>query len=63
MPDHDERAPTTLAHGAIKSDDIERVRHNVDESEARVARSQKASAARKEQELRHKATREEEEQP
>lgn len=62
MPDHEERPATTLAHGAIKSDDIERVRQNVDKSEARVARSQKTSGARKERELRRKATREQEEQ-
>ena len=24
MPDHEERPPTTLAHGAVKSDDIDR---------------------------------------
>jgi hypothetical protein len=63
MPDHEERPPTTLAHGAGKSDDIDRVRQDVDESQARVARSQKTSAARKERELRRKAARKEEEQP
>jgi hypothetical protein len=62
MPDHEERPPTTLAHGAVKSDDIDRVRQDVDESEARVARSQKTSAARKERKLRRKAARKEEEQ-
>ena len=62
MPDHEERPATTLAHGAIKSDDIERVRQNVDESEARVARSQKTSGAHKEREPCRKATREQEEQ-
>jgi predicted phosphoribosyltransferase len=54
MPDHDERPPTTLAHGAIKSDDIERVRQEVDESEARVAQYMKQAAARKQRELRRK---------
>jgi hypothetical protein len=57
MPDHEERPPTTLAHGAVKSDDIERVRRDVDESEARVAHDQKTFAARKERELRRKARR------
>ncbi len=57
MPDHEERPPTTLAHGAVKSGDIERVRRDVDESEARVAQNQKKSAARKERELRRKGDR------
>ena len=54
MPDHEEQPPTTLAHGAVKSDDIERVRRDVDETEARVAHDQKLSAARKERKLRRK---------
>jgi hypothetical protein len=57
MPDHEERPPTTLAHGAVKSDDIERVRRDVGESEERVAQEQKTSAARKQRELRRKAKR------
>ena len=59
MPDHEERPPSTLAHGAVKSDDIERVRRDVDQSEARVAHDKKITAARKEQELRRKDTSEE----
>jgi hypothetical protein len=54
MPDHEERSPSTLAHGAVKSGDIERVRRDVDQSEARVAHDMKISAARKEEELRRK---------
>jgi multidrug resistance efflux pump len=57
MPDHQERPPTALAHGAVKSDDIERVRRDVDQSDARVARKKKTSAARRERELRRKAER------
>jgi hypothetical protein len=57
MPDHEERPPTTLAHGAVKSGDIERVRRDVDQAEARVAQHQKKSAARKERELRRKGDR------
>ena len=60
MPDHEERAPSTLAHGAVKSGDIERVRRDVDKSEARVAHDKKLAAARKERELRRKDTSEEE---
>jgi multidrug resistance efflux pump len=56
MPDHEERPPATLAHGAVKSGDIERVRRDVDQCEARVVHDQKLDAARKEQELRRKDT-------
>ena len=59
MPDHEERPPSTLAHGAVKSGDIERVRRDVDKSEARVAHDKKITAARKEEELRRKNTSEE----
>ncbi len=56
MPDHEERPPSTLAHGAVKSGDIDRVRRDVDQSEARVARDNKIRAARKERERRRKDT-------
>jgi hypothetical protein len=56
-PDHEERPPTTLAHGAVKSGDIERVRRDVDRSGARVAREKKAAAARRERQLRSAAER------
>ena len=59
MPDHEERPPATLAHGAVKSGDIERVRRDVDQSEARVAHDKKMAAARRERELRRKDTSEE----
>jgi multidrug resistance efflux pump len=59
MPDHEERPPSTLAHGAVKSGDIERVRRDVDQSEAHVAHDKKIAAARKERELRRKDTSEE----
>ena len=57
MPDHQERPPSTLAHGAVKSGDIERVRRDVDQSGARVAHEKKTSAARRERELRRGAER------
>jgi len=63
MPDHEERPPATLAHGPVKSDDIERVRRDVDDSEARVANDQKTSAVRKERELRRKAKRKQDPEP
>ena len=63
MPDHEERPPSTLAHGAVKSGDIERVRRDVDQSEARVAHDKKITAERKEQELRRKAERQRDAKP
>jgi hypothetical protein len=59
MPDHEERLPSTLAHGAVKSGDIDRVRRDVDRSAARVAHDRKIAAARQEQDLRRKDTSEE----
>ena len=57
MSDHAERPPSALAHGPVKSGDIERVRRDVDESDARVAHDKKTAAARRERELRRKAER------
>ncbi len=57
MTDHEERPPNALAHGPVKSDDIERVRRDVDESDARVAHETKTTAARRERELRREAER------
>jgi hypothetical protein len=47
MPDHQERTPVALAHGAVQSADIERVRRDVDAAEACVARHDRTSAARR----------------
>jgi hypothetical protein len=52
MPDHEERAPTALAHGAAKSSDIERVRRDVDQAEVRVTHDDQASTARRRRQLR-----------
>ena len=57
MSGHAERPPSALAHGPVKSGDIERVRRDVDESGARVAHDKKTSAARRERELRREAER------
>jgi hypothetical protein len=57
MTDHEERAASALAHGPVKSGDIERVRRDVDESDARVAQDKKTSAQRRQQELRRAAER------
>jgi flagellar basal body rod protein FlgC len=64
MPDHQERPPSALAHGAVKCSDIERVREEVDKSGARVAHEEKVSAARRERLLRVRAAeREQDVQP
>ena len=55
MPDHEERSPATLVHGPVKSGDIERVRREVDESDAHVTGDRKRTAARRERELRNAA--------
>jgi hypothetical protein len=57
VPDHEERPPSALAHGPVKSGDIERVRRDVDRSDARVAHDKKTAAARRERELRREAER------
>ena len=52
MSDHQEPTPNALAHGAVKSSDIERVRRDVDNSEMRVADAEEASAADRARRLR-----------
>ena len=52
MPDHEERPPTALAHGAAKSSDIERVRRNVDKAEGPVTHDTQTSTARRRRRLR-----------
>jgi hypothetical protein len=47
VPDHEDPPPTTLAHGDAKSSDIERVRRDVDNANACVARDEEASLARR----------------
>ena len=44
MSDHQEQAPNALAHGPVKGSDIERVRRDIGESAAHVARDDAASA-------------------
>ena len=51
MPDHRDPPPGALAHGPAKSDDIERVRENVDEAEARSAREEEVAAVRHRQRI------------
>ena len=54
MPEHEERPPTTQAHGPAKSSDIERVRQNLANVEKLQAQKQQASAARRLQEVRRR---------
>jgi hypothetical protein len=46
MPDHRDKSPSTLAHGAAKISDIERVRRNFDVAEASSVRAEEVSVAR-----------------
>ena len=59
MPDHKEQPASALAHGAAKSSDIERVRRDVDNAEARVAQDDQASAASRRKRIRDRAARNE----
>ena len=45
MPDHRDKPATALAHGAAKCSDIERVRQEVDEADARSLRAEEISVA------------------
>jgi hypothetical protein len=46
MPDHRDRPASALAHGPAKSNDIERVRRDVDEADAHSVRAEEVSVAR-----------------
>ena len=46
MPDHRDRPPSSLARGPAKPSDIERVRRDVDDAEARTVREEEVSVAR-----------------
>jgi hypothetical protein len=55
MAEHEERPPDALARGPVTSGDVERVRREVGESDARAARDRKTAAARRERELKRDA--------
>jgi hypothetical protein len=63
MPDYEERTAGALAHGAVKSSDIERVRRDVGKSDAHATHDDKASAQRRERRLRREAARRPDAQP
>jgi hypothetical protein len=46
MPDHRDKPASALAHGPAKCSDIERVREDVDEADARSLRAEELSLAR-----------------
>jgi hypothetical protein len=60
MPDHRDRPPGALAHGPAKPSDIERVRKDVDEAEARSVREEEVAAARHRQRVSSRAAEREE---
>jgi hypothetical protein len=46
MPDHRDKPASALAHGPAKGSDIERVRREVDEVDARAVRAEEVAVAR-----------------
>jgi hypothetical protein len=64
MPNHRDKSPSALAHGAAKSSDIERVRRDVDEAEACSVREEEVSVARHRERVAHRvAERDEDARP
>jgi hypothetical protein len=45
MPDHRDKPASAMAHGAAKCSDIERVRRDVNEADARSVRTEEVSVA------------------
>ena len=56
MPHHEERPPTTLARGAAKSADIERVRRDVDNADERLTQGDEAAVRARRRRRRAKRT-------
>ena len=56
MPDHRDKPASALAHGPAKCADIERVRRDVDEVDARSVQAEEASVARHRQRVSDRAT-------
>ena len=64
MPDHRDKPASALARGAAKTSDIERVRQDADEADARSVRAEEASVAQHKQRVTsRKAEHEEDAQP
>jgi hypothetical protein len=46
MPDHRDKPASAMAHGPAKCSDVERVRREVDEVDARAVRAEESAVAR-----------------
>ena len=51
MPDHRDKPASAMAHGPAKCSDIERVRREVDEVDARAVRTEEIAVARHRQQV------------
>jgi hypothetical protein len=60
MPDHRDKPPSDLAHGPAKPSDIERVRRDVEEADARSVRAEEVSVERHRQRVANRAAEHEE---
>jgi hypothetical protein len=60
MPDHRDKPASAMAHGAAKCSDIERVRREVDQADARAVRAEEVSVARHRQRAASRVTEHEE---
>jgi hypothetical protein len=63
MPDHRDRPAGAMAHGPAKPDDIDRLRRDVDEAEARSVRDEEVAAARHRQRVSNRAAEQENDTP
>ncbi len=60
MPDHRDKPASALAHGPAKCSDIERVRRDADEADARSVSAEEVSVARHRQRVSERAAEHEE---
>ena len=60
MPDHRDKPASAMAHGPAKCSDIERVRREVDEVDARAVRTEEIAVARHRQRVAGRVARHEE---
>jgi hypothetical protein len=60
MPDHRDKPASDLAHGPAKSSDIERVRRDADDADARSVSAEEVSVARHRQRVSERAAEHEE---
>jgi hypothetical protein len=60
MPDHRDKPASALAHGPAKCSDIERVRRDADDADARSVRAEEDAIARHRQRVSKRAAEHEE---